>query len=123
MLRDDRKEQATLCSILCATRFKFFSKKKELQSTICGRCGQVDSFEHLLRCVGQGPIPEDDKALPAFLAEMAIRACDGNPNLPNPITGDGEIDLDLGSDRMGTENDEARSARGSNGELEFEEDE
>ena len=71
----------------------------------------------------QGPIPEDDGALPAYLAEMAGRACAGNPNLPQPLTGDGEIDLDWGSGQLHAEDEEAHSVQMSDKELEFEEDE
>ena len=42
------------------------------------------------------PIPKDPEELMTHLAEMATRACVGNPNLPCPMMGDCELELDLG---------------------------
>ena len=95
-LRHSRIQQATLCSILCATRFKFFSPEG-LHPKMCGRCSQTDSFQNVIQCTGMGTAPTDPDALAGYLAELADRACVGNPNLPIPITAadDTEINLEV----------------------------
>ena len=121
-LRHSRITQATLCSILCATRFKYFSKEG-LGPTVCSRCGQTDSYQHLVRCTDMGKAPTDPEALADYLAEMAERACVANPNLPIPVMqgGDQEIDrgenVDAGKEFWDTEDES------SGVDLEFEEDE
>ena len=93
-LRHSRIAQVTLCSILCATRFKFFSNEG-LRPTVCGMCGQTDSYRHLVRCTEMGQAPTDPEALATYLAAMAERACVANPNLPVPVPVDGDQEIDL----------------------------
>ena len=123
--RHSRIAQVTLCSILCATRFKFFSKEG-LCPTVCGLCGQTDSFQHLLRCTQMGKIPTAPDALAAYLAEMAVRACaaNTNPNLPVPVRGGEDQELDLGATvTSDTERGDAEALGGMDMEFENDDDE
>ena len=56
-LHHSRALQATPRSVVCATRFKYFSGGSLLE-TECASCGQVDSSSHLVSCVNIGPPPE-----------------------------------------------------------------
>ena len=46
----DRAKQVVLCSILRATRFKFYESGDVLK-TSCAKCGEEDNFRHLLQRV------------------------------------------------------------------------
>ena len=84
-LQASRQTQSTFCSILCATRFKYY-EEKECRETLCQRpgCGKVDSFDHLLECTKLGSIPTDTDELIEFLVELSKKARYGNPGLPVP---------------------------------------
>ena len=90
VLRDSRILQSTFCSIICATRFKYFYKGVILP-TICQYCGQVDSLSHLIACVNIGDVPRgDEDELRDYLVELSRRANNVNPNYPVPqVPGDG----------------------------------
>ena len=117
-LSDNRALQTTFCSIICATRFKFFHKGA-LYPTVCQYCGGRDSLDHLLGCVNIGDAPlgdEDDLVL--YVAELSKRAYNVNPGYPVPLLqGEGmEIDLLLGSDS------DTASERDDEVGLDFEDD-
>ena len=107
-LSHTRALQTTFCSIVCATRFKFFCKGA-LLPTICQYCGERDSLDHLLKCVNMGEPPlHDEDDLVLYLAELSRRAYNVNPGYPVPLLqGDGvEISLQFWSDSEGEEGEE-----------------
>ena len=95
-----RALQATFCSIICATRFKYCHKGR-LLPTVCQYCGSVDSLEHLMACVRIGPMPPHDSSEEGienrvrFLVELAVRAHNVNPGYPVPCNMEdvGEVEL------------------------------
>ena len=101
-LRPNRMAQATVCSILRATRYKFFDRAAPgaLHSTHCCVCndGKVDSFEHMLECVGLRNIPKHEEFLGDFLKELAVRASAGNPGYPEKYIASEELCLERYSD-------------------------
>ena len=103
-----------LCGIICATRFKYF-KEGILFPTECRRCGEVDSFVHLLRCTGMGPVPEpgvDSEPTVLYLAELARRACRIGPGLPLPKRGILAEDLSLRMETSAEEEEPASAEAG-----------
>ena len=48
-LEDRRVLQVVPCTIVCATRFKYY-EAGDLLTTSCARCGEEDSFHHLVKC-------------------------------------------------------------------------
>ena len=87
-----------------------------LHPTICQYCGQADSYQHLVSCVNIGGHPQEQDRLVEYLAELASRAYNINPNRPIPISegADAEIELlPVGGD--------AESVAGSL-DLDFEDD-
>ena len=96
-LKFSRRQQVTLGSIICATRFKFFDKTGNLLPVSCPKCGEEDSFSHLLRCAGlEIPESEDTAQLAEILRHMAVEAVGGNPGMPQPMMAEpasAEIDL------------------------------
>ena len=106
-LVDDRRAQTTFCSIVCATRYKFFCEGGSggcLQPTVCLMCkegpgtGSIDSFDHMLACIGLGAFPENAEFVLDYLRELSIRASKGNPGYTSRFWGDPEILLDTFSD-------------------------
>ena len=89
-----RPLQVTLCSIICATRFKFYENGR-LLSTVCQRkeSGMVDNFDHLIDCTGlrlqnfqSGHKEEEDEELHyQFLEELAFLAYNVNPGFPKKV--------------------------------------
>ena len=129
-----RRLQTVLSGIVCATRFKYYEGDEKLD-TQCqnGKCGQVDSFEHLLQCSGIGEPPdipvnmdcEEDEdeceELLEYLEKLAVKAGETHSGLPVPIRRCVEEELELFSVI-------SRQEEGSEGEvsdlaLEFENDE
>ena len=84
-LEHDRAKQVVLSSILCATRFKYY-ESGELLATSCARCGEEDSFTHLLHCAGmRAPAPKTDpEEIIEFLTILTHRAHEINAGLPIP---------------------------------------
>ena len=63
-----------------------FNKEGTLLAVSCPRCGEEDSFGHLLECAGlEIPLTEDAGQLVEFLGHMAVKTAGGNPGLPTPI--------------------------------------
>ena len=93
-LSHSRALQATFCSVICATRFKYF-RQGALLPTVCHYCGGMDSLAHLQRCVNIGDMPlgTDDESKIHYLVELTKRACNVNPGLPEPFVPDEEVDL------------------------------
>ena len=85
-LPHSRKCQTMVCSIICATRFKYVLEGK-LTPVACGKCGRRSTFEHLVSCAKlRVPVPtEDPDPTIAFLKELAIRACQFESNTPVPL--------------------------------------
>ena len=89
-LRDNRSHQATLLSILAATRFRMLTKGG-LVPTTCRKsgCGKRDSFWHLLTCCQLMTSVECGPYAVPFLVYLAQKAhatgppCPRTP-LPNP---------------------------------------
>ena len=75
-LHADRRHQAVLCGIVCASRFKFFEASK-LLPVACQKCGSVDSLEHLLECTAMGEPPMERKALVEYLVRLTYKAAEG----------------------------------------------
>ena len=103
-LQNHRKRQTALAGILCATRFKFFTKKGSLLKVKCANnCGEVETFDHLLQCNGLC-IPEDTEDVEKwinFLWHMATRASKTLKVIPEPVSESemevqGEISLEIG---------------------------
>ena len=65
----------------------------------------------------------DPDSLAEYLAEMADRACVGNPNLPIPISEKGETEIDLSVLREDRDGPGRASWIAPEEELEFEDDE
>ena len=87
-LQSNRMVQTVLATILCATRFKYFNKQGRLMSVSCGnKCGQVETFEHLLKCNNlRIPRNEDNAEVwIKFLCTMARRASKGVTMIPTPM--------------------------------------
>ena len=84
-LEGSRPLQVTLCTIICATRFKYFEKNKIFPTT-CKKCGAEDSFDHLVLCAGLSrPAPSlVVEHIVAFLVDLARAAHQINPGLPVP---------------------------------------
>ena len=85
-LSHSRKHQTALCGIICATRFKY-AMPGGLFSTICKKCGHLDSLSHLLKCVNLTipPSSEDIEPTVQFLKTLAIRARNINFAAPIPL--------------------------------------
>ena len=83
-LKHSRALLSTFCSIICATRFKYF-EHGTLLPVICRYCGQIDSYRHLVSCVNIGPHPDGRDQLVEYLVELSKRAYNVNPNLPVPL--------------------------------------
>ena len=98
-LQSDRRRQVVFASIVCATRFKTIGPNNELQAVKCARCGDRDSFEHMLRCCRLECVPDDEDpaALFTFLLRLAREAARGAPVIPVrfPIPAFDEISLDM----------------------------
>ena len=94
LLRHSRVLQVTLGRVLCATRFKFFSREGR-RPTMCSKCGQTDTYAHPVRCMGLGRAPTNPEELAAYLAGTAERACVANPGFPTLIAIEGDTELDL----------------------------
>ena len=93
-LRRSRAPQATFCRIVCATRLKFF-EWGALVPTICQFCEQIDSLDHLISCVNIGKPLKDTDQLVLYLAELASRAYNVNPNMPVPHRAGSDADIEL----------------------------
>ena len=81
-----RETQVVLCGIICATRFKFY-EEGDLLATECKKCGEEDSFDHLLGCAQMPPVPipgDDMEPTVQFLVELAKKARGINAGLPVP---------------------------------------
>ena len=85
-LTGNRSAQVTLCSIIFATRFKFYDKKVSgvLYPTVCRSYerGCIETFEHLRDCLGLRYIPKHAEFPRDYLMELAVRANISNPGLP-----------------------------------------
>ena len=100
-LSRSRIEQTALRSVICATHFKFAQEGK-LYPTKCDRCGQRDSFLHMVACTGvRLPEPsEDPDPTIKFLKEIARKVSETGHARPSPFlepTGQ-HLDLDLSED-------------------------
>ena len=85
-LEHDRAKQVVLCSILCATRFKYY-EGGDLLNTSCAKCGKEDNFKHLLKCADlTAPAPrKNPEETINFLVELASRAQQIHNGIPIPI--------------------------------------
>ena len=96
-LKDSRVDQVTVCSIICATRFKFYDRgtPNTLRPTSCPVCNRnrIDSFDHLVECTGLRNIPRNAEFIPDYLRELAQRARRSNPGYPLKYTPDEELFL------------------------------
>ena len=96
-LREHRSVQVTLSSIICATRFKYADKQLAgvLRPTLCQICkrDQIDTFEHMMECIGLREIPEDQEFITDYLELMAKRALTKNPGIPAGFDPDPELCL------------------------------
>ena len=83
-LQNDRRKQVVFAGIVCATRFKMIAPNNELHAVKCMRCGEQDSFPHMLQCCNLGTIPdaEDLAELFAFLLRLIWEAARGAPVIP-----------------------------------------
>ena len=88
----NRTAQATLASVICGTRFKYFEKANMLHTTCQRRigqpqciCGEVDSLELLLQGAELEEAHADAPELVLLLAELARRASDSNPGNVSPV--------------------------------------
>ena len=84
-IENNRAQQVVLCSILCATRFKYY-KAGGLLKTTCLKCGSEDGYTHLVRCAGtvEPTLSLDPESIIDFLVELSKRALQINPGLPKP---------------------------------------
>ena len=114
-LKRSRALQATLRSIICATRFKYFDGKTLLR-TVCHLRGRNGSFRQPISRVTFGAPPKDSEQLTEYLAELAYRAFHINPNLPVPQSEGFDAELDLAA----SESEE--DCTDGNAHLEFEDD-
>ena len=57
ILSHTRALQVSFCSIICATRFKFFSRGALLPA-VYQRCVEVDNLSRILGCTQMGEAPE-----------------------------------------------------------------
>ena len=101
-LQMDRRRQVVFASIVCATRFKMIAPNNELQAVKCARCGDRDSFEHMLRCCKLENIPRDETpaTLVTYLLSLVCKAARGAPVIPIrfPIPTFDEISLEAESE-------------------------
>ena len=83
-LQSQRRGQTVLASIVCATRFKLFTTEHADTTVRCMRCGEPDSFEHLVACCGWMSVPrmESVDSLLEFSILLAREAEKGAPLLP-----------------------------------------
>ena len=83
-LQSNRRGQTVLASIVCATRFKLCTTEHADTTVKCLRCGEPDSFEHLVNCCGWRCIPpmESVDSLLNFLVLLTREAEKGAPLLP-----------------------------------------
>ena len=93
-LQHSRVLQATISSIVCATRFKYF-EGSVLLPVECQYCGQIDNFQHVISCTNMGPPPTNRDLLVDYLAELASRARNVNPNRPIPFRRGESMELAL----------------------------
>ena len=98
-LAHSRTLQVVLCSVLCATRFKYLDAGR-LISTACRKCGATDSFPHLLVCAElTPPAPAaDPNPMILFLRELALGALRTNDGPPIPFRGPNAADVELDLD-------------------------
>ena len=88
-LRMGHEEQVNLISILCGTRFKYYSQGM-LVLTWCPNtfrgevCARNDSFNHLVNCYGLKQHLKTGPDAAGFLALMAKRTKPPNPRRPRP---------------------------------------
>ena len=87
-LQAKRQWQVCLASVICATRYKFFDEKEQLQSARCPNgCGCADSLEHMLECYALEPpdsaAPFQEKA--NFLRNLAIKVARNSRPIPTPF--------------------------------------
>ena len=82
--QNNRRCRVAFASFACATRLKLFPKEGELQPARCMKCGEKDSFGHLLSRGRIGRIPRDGTVehLPDFLQVMNLEASKFAPFLP-----------------------------------------
>ena len=68
----------------CATRFKALTTEGTLQAAKCMRCGEQDSFSHLLGCssAGQPSNDESPEELLEYLMALVRGAAKGAPVVP-----------------------------------------
>ena len=83
-LRNDRRKQMVFASVVCATRFRTYTNNNEPQTVKCMRCGNQDSFEHLLQCSRATNIPSDGQVeeLLDYLVGLTREAAKGAPLIP-----------------------------------------
>ena len=68
--------------------------------TICPKCGEIDSIQHLLQNHLKSTPPEPPEELVEFLVCLAKEACVANPHIPTPARFQEtyEIELDDGGE-------------------------
>ena len=84
--QNDRRCQVVFASIACATRFKTFTNNGPLQPTTCAKCGEQDSFSHLLERSQRGAVPREGAVdqLLDFLRTLIREAAKFAPVIPTP---------------------------------------
>ena len=83
-LQNGRRRRMVFASIICATRFELFFPDNDFQTVKCMRCGEPDSFDHLLQCCGIEGVPHTETVdyLIDFLIELTREAAEGGPVPP-----------------------------------------
>ena len=117
MFKGKRRCQVVLSSIICATRFKAFAEGGGLLEVRCLKCGEVDSFDHLLKCTGVHKLPTGgtEQEVLGFLVALTREAVKYAPVWPSAVekvepmeislqASEEEEDQDLGASPSGHEN-------------------
>ena len=95
-LQFSRPAQVALCSLACATRFKYYNTDGQLLRVRCPFCGEDDSFEHFLVCRRVEVPPRNAEQLIEFMRKLALRMVTKNPGRPDPVWPALSSDIQLG---------------------------
>ena len=88
-------KRATFCSILNATRFRFYDGRQcsPAPCFVTEGCVAEEPFEHLRVCSGLPTLPSGRRGLRAFLFRLIPRAATVSPKIPAPVRPSEEVEI------------------------------
>ena len=74
-----------LCSLVCATRFKYYDSDGQAPPVKCPLCGEYDSLKHFLECRKVGAPSREVEEVVEFTRRLALGLEVGSPGRPEPV--------------------------------------